>query len=303
LKALIESPPHLSKNFLFTGQPSTGKTELARRIAGALNLPLIKLDGSGLRSRDRLFELIRGELSAKNMNASQVGTQAGLPVFYYPPLIVFIDEVHLVPRAVQESLLTMLEALDRTVTLANEVALMNRTTFMFATTRASDVDPAFRSRCTSVELKEYTEEEVSEILRQRHPHDWPGNLYRRIALLGRRVPRVALELLKELETAIAVSDQPKKLPAEHLEEVRLARELDENGLTVTDIEYLNTLEEEQRPIGEKAILNMLGTVDRDRITDEIEPFLRRQGFIRFGPQGREITPVGREYILAKRRRP
>ncbi len=54
-------------------------------------------------------------------------------MFYYPPLIVFIDEVHLVPRAVQENLLTMLEELDRTVKLANHISLVNRTTLMFAT--------------------------------------------------------------------------------------------------------------------------------------------------------------------------
>lgn len=301
LSALIDDPPHLSKNFLFTGQPSTGKTELARRIANALDLPFIKLDGSGLRSRDKLFDMIRGELSAKNLTPSQVGNQAGLPILYYPPLIVFIDEVHLVPRPVQESLLTMLEALDRTVTLPNEIALMNRTTFMFATTRASDTDAAFRSRCTEVQLKEYTEQEVAEILKRRHPHDWSTPVYQRAAILGRQVPRIALELLKELETAITVSDHPEKTVEEHLEDVRRARELDENGLTLIDREYLNILEQEQRPVGEKAITNMLGTVDRERITDEIEPFLRRRGFIRFGPQGREITPKGREYVLAKRR--
>jgi Holliday junction resolvasome RuvABC ATP-dependent DNA helicase subunit len=144
-------------------------------------------------------------------------------------------------------------------------------------------------------------EEVAEILRQRHPHDWSPRVYRRAAVLGRQVPRVALELVRELATAIAVSDHPEKPAEEHLEEVRCAREVDENGLTLTDLEYLNILEGENRPVGERAITNMLGTVDRERITDEIEPFLRRRGFIRFGPQGREITPAGREYLLAKRR--
>src|SRR5262249_46652449 len=56
LRALIETPPHLSKNYLFTGLPSTGKTELSRRIAAALGLPFVKLDGRGVVTRERLFE-------------------------------------------------------------------------------------------------------------------------------------------------------------------------------------------------------------------------------------------------------
>ena len=104
LSALIEKPPHLSKNFLFYGEPSTGKTELARRIATALKLPFVKLDGRGLVSRERLFELVNGELSQQGLSPSQVGQQSGLPLLEYPPLIIFVDEVHLMPKSIQESL-------------------------------------------------------------------------------------------------------------------------------------------------------------------------------------------------------
>ena len=193
---LIEHPPHLSKNYLLTGQPSTGKTELARRMATALALPFVRLDGRGVQSRERLFELIAGEIQQQGLSASQVGQMVGLPVLEYPPLTVFIDEVHLVPRSVQESLLTMLEAADRTVTLSSQVARVNRTTFLFATTRASDVDTAFRTRCTEVQLREYTQIEVAEIVRRRFQHNWPAEVYQEIAKLGRCVPRVAIELVR-----------------------------------------------------------------------------------------------------------
>jgi DNA phosphorothioation-dependent restriction protein DptH len=300
LRALMEKPPYLSKNYLFTGLPSTGKTELSRRVAVVLGLPFVKLDGRSVVSRERLFELINGELNQQALAPSQVGQQVGLPVMDYPPLIVFIDEIHLVAKGLQEALLTMLEAADRTVVLSKQVALMGKTTFLFATTRASDVDAAFVTRCDEVQLREYTEEEVAKILAHKNPHDWPAEIYSQLARLGRCVPRVAIQLADALETAVMVAEHPKELSA-HLEDVRRAREIDENGLTPMDIAYLNLLERSNRPVGEQVVLNMLRTVDKDRILNEIEPFLGRLGFIKHGPQGREITATGKSYILDRRR--
>lgn len=298
LRALIEEPPYLAKNYLFTGQPSTGKTELARRMANALQLPFVPLDGRGLTSRERLFELIRGELGGQGV---RVGEQAGLPVYEYPPFVVFIDEVHLVPRAVQESLLTMLEAADRTVTLVHQVAKVNRATFLFATTRSSEIDGAFRTRCAEIQLQEYEISEVAEILKRKFPRGWPDEIYDEIARLGRCVPRVALELADELDTEITVSEHPTRALADHLREVMRTRGIDNLGLHIRDRQYLELLMQEQRPLGEQTIINLLGTVDRDRVVDEIEPYLRRLGFIKLGQRGREITDTGQEYVLSQRR--
>ena len=300
LRALIEQPPHLAKNYLFTGLPSTGKTELARRMSRALALPFVKLDGRGVSSRDKLFEMVNGELRTSNLTASQVGQQVGLPVLEYPPLIIFIDEVHLVPRALQEALLTMLEAADRTVVLSDHVARVLRATFLFATTRVSDVDAAFASRCDEIQLREYTEAEVAQILEWKVRHDdWPETVYRAVARLGRLVPRIAIQLAEALETAVMVSEDEKPL-SQHLDDVRRAREIDQNGLTRMDFEYLAILERANGPVGEQNILNLMRTVDKDRILNDVEPFLVRHGFIKHGPRGRELTAEGREYLLAHR---
>jgi Holliday junction resolvasome RuvABC ATP-dependent DNA helicase subunit len=55
-------------------------------------------------------------------------------------------------------------------------------------------------------------------------------------------------------------------------------------------------------VGEQNILNLMRTVDKERILNEVEPFLVRLGFIKHGPRGRELTAEGREHLLAHRLR-
>jgi Holliday junction resolvasome RuvABC ATP-dependent DNA helicase subunit len=132
------------------------------------------------------------------------------------------------------------------------------------------------------------------------PHaDWPAAVYQAVARLGRCVPRIAIQLAEALETAVLVSEQEKPL-SEHLDDVRRAREIDENGLTRMDFEYLAILERAGGPVGEQNILNLMRTVDKDRILNDVEPFLVRLSFIKHGPRGRELTGEGREYLLASR---
>jgi Holliday junction resolvasome RuvABC ATP-dependent DNA helicase subunit len=165
----------------------------------------------------------------------------------------------------------MLEAADRTVVLSDRVAQVHHATFLFATTRVSDVDPAFASRCDEIQLREYTEVEVARILQWKVPHrNWPDSVYRGVAKLGRCIPRIAIQLAEALETAVLVSEQEKAL-SEHLNDVRRAREIDENGLTRMDFEYLAILERASGPVGEQNILNLMRTVDKDRILNDVEP--------------------------------
>jgi len=67
-----------------------------------------------------------------------------------------------------------------------------------------------------------------------------------------------------------------------------------------DFEYLSILERSGGPVGEQNILNLMRTVDKDRILNEVEPFLVRLSLIKHGPRGRELTAEGREYLLGRR---
>ena len=301
LQALLSVPPQLPASYLLTGNPSTGKTELARRVARSLDLPFVSLDGRGLGSRERLFELIDGRLQDSGQRPIRIGTQYQRPELEYPPLVVFIDEVHLVPRSVQESLLTALEPRDRSVLLSDRMARLPKVTFLFATTRPSEVDMAFRTRCTEIPLQDYSEEEVAAIVGLEYPV-WPELLRRRIARYGRLVPRIALEFARELAAEVLVSEYQDRDLADHLDEVRRTRLVDENGLSRIDIEYLELLEREDRPLGERNILTMLDNIDKDRFLEEVEPLLvARMQLVRRTGRGREITPEGRQYLSKSRR--
>ena len=302
LKALLSEPPQLPISYLLTGNPSTGKTELARRVSMSLELPFVSLDGRALRSREHLFELIDGRLRDYGQAASNAEMRYQLPVMDYPPLVVFVDEVHLVSKPIQESLLTALEPKDRSLLLSDRLARLPQVTFLFATTRSSEVDMAFRTRCTEIALKDYTEDEVAQIVGLQHPN-WPESLLREIARCGRLVPRIALAVAKELVDEALVTEYPDRDLNDHLDEVRRTRQVDENGLSGLDIEYLELLEREGRPLGERNVLSMLPNIDKDRFLEEVEPLLiARMQLVRRTGRGREITPEGRRYLIELRRR-
>ena len=274
---------------------------MARRVALSLDLPFVSLDGRGLASRERLFELIDGKLRDSGQQANRIGTQFQLPEVEYPPLVAFIDEIHLVPKPVQESLLTALEPKDRSVLLSDRLAKLPQMTFLFATTRPSDVDMAFRTRCTEIPLQDYSEEEVAAIVGLEWP-EWSESLRRKVARYGRFVPRIALELAKELANEELVSEHQDRDLAQHLEEVGRTRLIDENGLASIDIEYLELLEGEPKPIGERHILAMLANIDKDRFIEEVEPLLvARLKLVRRTGKGREITAEGLRYLIEMRK--
>lgn len=294
--ALASTPPALRRALLLSGAPSTGKTEIARRIARCIDLPFVQVDGRAVRSRESLVEFMGDAMADANLHATHTGRRSGLVIHRYPPLLVLVDECHLIGSEVQQTLLTLLEADDRTAiikgTTGRYVLDASQIGWVFATTKPTEIDPALRTRLTEIGLVRYTEEQIMEMLVAKYGAQFPPETVRRIARVSRLVPRIAFDIAKdvrdEVMTAVAAIDTRSGLR-------QIMRErgiLTESGLTRTDIRYLRVLVREGKPVSAKVLLGMLHDIQPDVITDDVEPWLMQLGFVRIRERGRCLTGNG-----------
>jgi Holliday junction resolvasome RuvABC ATP-dependent DNA helicase subunit len=287
----------LAETILLVGPPSTGKSDLARRITACLDLPFVWLDGRGLRSRERLFDMIDTALLSANppLSTMRNGARAGVPIDVYPSFIACVDEIHLVSTGVQEIFLTLLEADDRSLLLDikgdRRVVDVARAGFIFATARPSELERAFRSRCTEIPLRRYTVEEVALMVTARFSM-LPSQYISTIALCSRRTPRVAFAIASDFKKEIFLADGLTMKPC--LDRVLTGRGIlfQENGCTLDDVRYLRALRKARRPLGQRALRSMLNDIDPMKIVEDIEPYLFSLGYVVMSPGGREITSEG-----------
>ncbi len=292
-------PPSLSRVFLLQGSPSTGKTEIARRTMATLGVPFVRLDGRGVKTREKLFSMIDEALQAQGLNpVRRSEDRAAIPVIEYPAFGVFIDEVHLMSEKTQEAFLTLLEADDRMMLLDGEggrrMASVKKTVWVFATTKPSNLDRAFRSRCIEISLSRYTVEEVAVMLRGRYP-DLHEDAVHTIASCSRCVPRQAFTMAEEVAEELVLESAADMRGC--VKRVMNGRGvLFSNGTTRDDLRYLEVLFRERRPVGESIIEQVLHDLDGARISEDIEPFLLMKQYISITSKGRVITGAGQQFV-------
>jgi len=264
---------------LLTGPPGLGKTTLARLIAVELGSRFRLVSGSSLTRP--------GDLAAL-LTALEEGD------------VLFIDEVHRLPRGAEEVLYPALESFCLDILLgrgqgARSVRLrLPPFTLVAATTRPALLSRALRDRFgILLHFRFYPPEELAAILARAARQiglEVEEEGLREVAFRSRGTPRVALRLLRRLRDYAAVRGEPIIT----LEGVREGLELlgvDGLGLDETDRRLVReVMRHGGGPVGLEALAAALGE-DPDTLAEVHEPYLIQVGLLERTPRGRMATPL------------
>jgi Holliday junction DNA helicase RuvB len=280
------------EHVLLHGPPGLGKTTMAHVIATEMGTRAYTASGPALTKASDL-----------------IGTLTRLQ----PHDVLFIDEIHRLPPAVEEYIYPAMEDFRIDITVdpgrhAKVVTIpLKPFTLIGATTRAGLLSGALRNRFgIAHHLRFYTFEELTTILRRAASllgmDEIPAGALAAIARRSRGTPRVTLRLLRRVRDFAHVRADGRIDEAVVADALALEG-VDELGMDHLDRAYLRTLAEtyEGGPAGLEAIAATLGE-DPGTLEDVVEPFLLQAGFLARTRQGRRLTPVAAEHLGCRKPR-
>lgn len=291
----------------FVGQPNTTK-RLALYIKAALSrgepLDHVLFSGPPGLGKTSLAFLIGKEMeSGKVVNVS--GPSLNKPIDLVGTLtklehgdVLFIDELHRMPPAVEEYLYTAMEDWRIDVQTGEEGAVsltLNRFTLVGATTRKGLLTKPLRARFgISEQLKPYALEDLATIVKANAGKLDIGiedTAAVAIARRSRGTPRIANTVLRRLRD-IAQVNEYESINMEVADAGLELLGVDQNGLDDIDRRYLRVLETASKPVGIKTLAMHVGE-ETHTLEESHEPWLISRGMIDKTHRGRVITENGR----------
>jgi Holliday junction DNA helicase RuvB len=276
-----EELPHI----LFDGPPGLGKTTFANVLPNELGKSIQMTSGPALSNPKDLLPFLT------NLEEGS---------------ILFIDEIHRMPRVVEEFIYPAMEDFRVDIILgegvnARTITLnLKRFTLIGATTRSGLISSPMRDRFKMHEhLEFYSVEELAQIVRiNARKLDTPiaDEAAHELARRSRGTPRIANSRLYWTRH-YATSEADGTITLDIARAALEMAEVDREGLDKQDRRYLETLIGvfEGGPTGVEA-LGATMNLPSDTLSDEIEPYLLREQFIVRTPRGRLATPRAFELL-------
>ncbi len=290
-----------------------GQTEVARRLAIAVNAakklkePLghILFDGPPGLGKTTFATVLPNELGTSIQMTS--GPALSKPADMLPFLtnleegsILFIDEIHRMPRVVEEFIYPAMEDFRIDIVLgeglnARTISMnLKRFTLIGATTRSGMLSGPMRDRFKMNEhLEFYSVDELAQIIRvnaKKLNVVISDEAAAELAGRCRGTPRIANKRLLWVRS-YAVSESDGAITIEIAKAALEMSNVDREGLDKQDRKYMETLIDvfAGGPTGVEAIAATMN-VPSDTLSDEVEPFLLREQFVIRTPRGRMATP-------------
>jgi len=272
---------------LLYGPPGLGKTTLAHLIAKELDVNIRITSGTAI---------------------SKTGDLAAILTSLESGDVLFIDEIHRLPKTIEETLYPAMEdfALDIVIGKGPSARTLRldlpKFTLVGATTRFGLLAGPFRDRFGIVHrLNYYQPQELFSIIKkasQKLNIKLDEEALLTIGVRSRGTPRIALKLLKRVRDYAQVKNV-SLIEKNTVMQALDMYQIDSMGLDENDRALLNQLIEKHGggPVG---LTTLAATLNEDTGTIEevIEPYLLQIGFLKRTPKGRVVTEMAKKHLLS-----
>lgn len=270
---------------LLYGPPGLGKTTLASIIANEMGVQFRSTSGPAI---------------------ERAGDLAAVLSSLEPGDVLFIDEVHRLPRSVEEVLYPAMEDFFIDIVIgtgpsARSVRIdLPPFTLVGATTRSGLLSAPLRDRFGVLSRLEYYEVADLRSIVMRTADIFDMTISKdaaiEIARRSRGTPRIANRLLKRVRDISQVKGETE-ISLETTRQALKMLQVDDVGLDHIDHKLLKGIIEgfNGGPVGLDTIAATIGE-EPQTIEEVYEPFLLQLGFIQRTPRGRRVTPKAFEHF-------